>query len=106
MNQPHRRYEMLLPLKFNDGRPVPRELVAQTLADLQQRFGPVSCETQEIRGLWPQHGRVEQDDLIRAFVDVPDLPEHREFFVAFKERLKQRFQQQDIWITTHALEVL
>ena len=40
------------------------------------------------------------------FVDVPDVPENREFFVAYKERLKERFQQLDIWMTTYLIEVL
>ena len=40
------------------------------------------------------------------FVDVPDAPESREYFVAAKERLKARFQQLDIWMTTYLIEVL
>ena len=43
---------------------------------------------------------------MRAFVDVPDVPENREFFVEFKERLKARFQQLDIWLTTYPIEVI
>jgi hypothetical protein len=37
---------------------------------------------------------------------VPDAPEHREFFREYKERLKSRFQQLDIWMVTYPLEVL
>jgi hypothetical protein len=47
-----RRYEVLLPLRFNDGRPVPRELLAEALLKLEQQFGAVSCETQVIQGTW------------------------------------------------------
>lgn len=43
---------------------------------------------------------------MQVFVDVPDLPETREFFVAYKEQLKVRFRQLDIWMTTYPLEVL
>jgi hypothetical protein len=43
---------------------------------------------------------------VRLFVDVPDVPQNRQFFVDFKERLKARFRQLDIWITTHPLEIL
>jgi len=46
-----RRYEILLPLRFHDGQPVPDDLVADTLLELEQRFGAVSSETQTIRGL-------------------------------------------------------
>ena len=40
-----RRYEILLPLRFNDGKPVPKPLLAQTVEELEERFGAVSCET-------------------------------------------------------------
>jgi hypothetical protein len=66
----------------------------------------VSCETQTIRGHWRNENQSYRDDLIRVFVDVPDVPENRQFFVEYKERLKARFQQLDIWMTTYLLEVL
>jgi hypothetical protein len=44
--------------------------------------------------------------LIRVFVNVADEAEHRRFFLEFKERLKARFQQIDVWITTYVIEVL
>lgn len=106
MDKPYRRYEVLLPLRFNDGGSIPDELLADTILELENQFGAVSCETQNIRGAWNQQGQSYRDDLVRVFVDVPDLAANREFFVAFKERLKVRFQQLDIWITTHPLEVL
>ena len=45
-----RRYEILLPRRFNDGRPVPKALLAETLLELENRFGAVSTETQIILG--------------------------------------------------------
>jgi len=39
-------------------------------------------------------------------VDVPDEPRHRDFFVTFKGRLKTRFQQLDVWITSHPIDVI
>ena len=101
-----RRYEILVPLRFNDGRPVPEALLAQTFAELRERFGAASWETQALRGEWEHGGMVYQDNLTRFFVDVADLPEHREFFRRFKECLKQRFDQLDIWITSHPLDVI
>lgn len=106
MNDSFRRFEILLPRRFNDGSQVPDELIADTLTELEERFGAVSCETQVIQGLWRQQDQLFRDDLIRVFVDVPDVPESRQFFVEFKERAKARFQQLDIWMTTHPIEVL
>ena len=51
-----RRYEILVPLLFNDGRPVPEPLLAQTFAELRERFGAASWETQTVRGTWQYQG--------------------------------------------------
>ena len=37
-----RRYEILLPSQFNDGRPIAQELIADTLHELELEFGAVS----------------------------------------------------------------
>jgi hypothetical protein len=95
-----------LPLRFNDGQPVPNELIADALLELRLRFGAVSCETQTIRGLWQHQEQIFRDDLVRVFVDVSDEPESRAFFVDFKERIKTRFQQLDIWMTTYPIDVI
>jgi hypothetical protein len=101
-----RRYELLLPLRFNDGQPVPDSLIADSLVELEQRFGAVSSETQVIRGQWRSQGQSYRDELVRVFVDVPDTSDSREFFTAYKEQLKARFRQLDIWMTTYLIEVI
>jgi len=106
MSDTLRRYELLLPLRYNDGQPIPDRLVAETLAELEQEFGSVSSESQVIRGRWRHEGQSYRDDLVRIFLDVPDTPATREFFTSYKEELKSRFQQLDIWMTTYPIEVL
>ena len=101
-----RRYEILLPLRFNDGTPVPDELVGEAIVLLRDRFGAASFETQTIRGVWQHEGQAYKDDLMRLFADVPDTSENRQWFLQFKERLKRDFQQIDIWMITHPIEVL
>jgi hypothetical protein len=81
-------------------------LIADTLLELEDRFGAVSSETQMIRGRWRHEGQSYRDDLVRVFVDVEDAPENREYFVEFKQRLKARFHQLDMWVTTYLIEVL
>jgi len=95
-----------LPLKFNDGQPVPRELIVNTLLELEQRFGAVSCETQIVHGIWRHQGQRFRDDLMRVFVDAENQPEHRQFFIAYKEQLKTRFKQLDIWMTIYPIDVV
>jgi hypothetical protein len=106
MSGTFRRFEILLPLRFNDGQPIPNELIGVTLLELEQRFGAVSSETQAIQGFWQHQGQTYRDDLTRIFLDVPDTPESLKFFREFKETVKQRFQQIDIWMTTYPIQVI
>ena len=43
---------------------------------------------------------------MRVIIDVDDSPDNREFFGQFKERLKARFKQIDIRMTTHIINVV
>lgn len=107
MDKIYRRYEILLPLAFNDLSPVPEALLEETVGELKRQFGALSLETQRIEGLWARHlGQPQPDDLVRIFIDVPDTAENRQFFIAFKASLKTRFQQDDIWMTTHLVEIV
>jgi hypothetical protein len=106
MQKPFRRYELLLPTRFNSGETIPPELFADTLLNLEEQFGAVSSETQRIEGRWRSQGEIYRDELVRVFCDVPDTPENRQFFVEFKETLKARFEQIDIWMTTYLVEVI
>jgi hypothetical protein len=85
---------------------MPSRLVTETVLELRQQFGTVSCETQTIRGQWQHEGEVFHDELVRVFVDVEDTPENRQFFLEFKQRLKARFQQVEIWLTSHPIDLL
>jgi hypothetical protein len=106
MSISYRRYEILLPRQFNDGRQVPPRLFDETLIELRRQFGPASCETQTIQGQWQHQREIYHDQSVRVFVDVEDVPENREFFLGFKQELKQQFDQFDIWMTSHPIDVL
>lgn len=106
MNSPFRRFEMLLPRKFNDGTAVPDNLFADTLLELEEQFGAVSSETQTIKGRWRHGEQTYTDEHVKVFLDVPDSPENLNFFREYKEILKTRFQQIEIWMTTYPLDVI
>ena len=106
MSSTLRRFEILLPLRFNDGRPIPDDLVGQTLLELRQQFKAISAETQVIRGHWQHQGEEFRDELVRVFVDVADTAENHAFFVDFKQLLKTRFEQLDVWIAAYPIEVI
>jgi hypothetical protein len=101
-----RRFEILLPLQFNDGRAVPESLLWQTLEELESRFGAVSWDSQVVHGLWEHEGTVYRDNNTRLVLDVEDSQENRAFFTTLKETLKKRFGQVDIWITSYIVDVV
>jgi hypothetical protein len=63
-------------------------------------------ETQTIVGLWRHEGESYRDDLIRVFVDAKDEAKLRRFLLGFKDQLKARFQQIDVWPATDPIDVL
>jgi len=70
-----RRYEILLPLKFNDGQPVPAEALNQTREELLARFDGLTVHPHSLLGIWQQEGQRYEDELIRLTVDVDDSEE-------------------------------
>lgn len=100
------RYEILLPLRYNDGSEVGQALFDLTRDELIARFHAVTVEPEPIRGFWVFEGQRYDDHLMRMFVVVIQSKENKEFFREFKERLKERLQQKDIWITAHTVQVV
>lgn len=71
MSRGVRRFEILLSLCFNDGTPVPDRAIADTLLELEQHFGALSCDTQGIHGQGRYDGQNYRGDLIRVSVMQP-----------------------------------
>ena len=100
-----KRYEILLPLTYNDGTPIEAEKFDQTAEELCERFGGITQDTIRVTGTWKYGGTRYRDELLRMRVDTND-PSATEFFRAQKETWKQRFQQIDIWITASEIEII
>lgn len=101
-----RRYELFLPLRFNDGQEVPEQLATEVFLELRRKFGAASADTQIIQGSWVHGESVYRDELTRLFIDVPDSAENAAYFSDLKERLKIRFKQIEIWITTYPIDAV
>ena len=100
-----KRFEILLPLNYNDGALIEAEKFDQTAEELCNRFGGVTQDTVRITGTWKYGGTRYRDDLLRMRVDSND-PSAYAFLQAQKAIWRQRFQQIDIWITAHEIEVI
>jgi hypothetical protein len=101
-----RRYEILLPVRFNDGQPVSGELLEQTREELVARFHGLSIAPHTVLGLWVFEGARFEDEFRRFTIDVEDTSENRQFFVDFKATLLQRFAQIEIYIVSYQVDVL
>jgi hypothetical protein len=101
-----RRYEILLPLIHNDGRPVAEDTLHQTREELVVQCEGVSFQPESVRGIWLHEGARYEDTSVRLIADVEDTPENRQFFVEFKATLLQRFEQIEIYIVSYPVDIL
>jgi hypothetical protein len=100
-----KRFEILLPLTYNDGTLIEPEKFDQTADELCDRFGGVTQDTVRVTGTWKYGGTRYRDDLLRMRLDTND-PTANAFLHAQKEIWKERFQQIDIWITAYEIEII
>jgi hypothetical protein len=100
-----RRFEVLLPLQFNDGRDVPGDWLAEAVLEIVERFGAASYETQRIEGHWRQGETTYRDNLVRLVIDVPDTAKNRSWMKDFKERWKTRLEQLELWMVSYLVTI-
>jgi hypothetical protein len=105
MSSSWRRFEVLLPLRFNDGREVPGEWLAEAVLEVVDRFGAASYETQKVEGHWRHGGTTYRDDLVRIVVDVPDTDENRGWVREFKARWKAKLEQVELWVVSYVIDL-
>ena len=68
--------------------------------------GATSTDAVVVSGRWMYQSTLYEDKLLRVRVEVEDLPAYGDFFRSYKEVLKQRLEQEDIWITAYRIEVI
>ncbi len=100
-----RRFEVLLPRTFNDGRPVPPEWLTEAVQEIVDRYGDVSYETQTVEGHWRHQGTIYSDFLSKLVVDLPDTAENRRWMREFKSRWQARLEQIELWMVSSRIEI-
>ena len=101
-----RRYEILLPVRHNDGRLVSGELLEQTREELIAQFCGLTVAPHTVLGIWLHEGSRFEDELRRFSVDVDDTPETQQFFARFKMTLLDRFEQIEIYIASYPVDIV
>ena len=100
-----RRYELLLPIRYNDGSPVEAEKMDEVIGELSAHFGGVTFHPEHLRGVWLHQEERFEDSNVRLVVDVEDTPDNADFFRRYKETLKQRFRQIEVWIVSYEIRI-
>src|SRR5262249_49512639 len=99
-----RRYEILLPLTHNDGRPVNPKKFAQTRAELMARSDRLTILPYGVLSIWGHEGTRYEGEFTLLIVDVDDTPEKARFFAGFKAILMERFEQIEIYIISYPID--
>jgi hypothetical protein len=88
--------QILLPVRDDEGHAFSRDLFAAVRLELTERFGGVTAYARApARGLWKDDdGAVASDDVVVYEVMVDDLDEV--WWAATRERLRQRFRQDEL----------
>lgn len=105
MSSSWRRFEVLLPIQFNDGRNVPPDWLAEAVLEIVDHFGAASYETQKVEGHWRHGGVVYRDNLVKIFVDVPDSEENRQWMKHYRDRWKARLEQLELWLVSYLIDI-
>jgi len=111
MTQLARKYEIYLPLRYNDGKMIPEEYYRKVEFELVERFGGVTMLEQEnpLRGVWKfQNQRFIDEIIIVTILDFcySEEDQGEEFFIEYKEQLKKNFEQLDILIIAQEVTII
>jgi hypothetical protein len=105
MSSKWRRFEVLLPLQFNDGSDVPAELLAEAVLEIVNHFGAASYETQKVEGHWRHGGVIVRDNLVKIVIDTPDSLSNRRWMKQYKDRWRTKLEQTELWMVSYSVEV-
>ena len=100
-----RRFEILLPLLFNDGSEVPPEWLAEAVLEIVEHFGAASYETQKVEGHWRYQDVLYRDNLVKIVIDAPDEETNREWMRGYKSRWKQKLEHIELWLVSYTIDI-
>ena len=103
-----KKYDIYLPLRYNDGRQIEDERFDQVDDVLYERFGGLTTVLRDfpLRGLWGGDSEGYQDLIvIYTTIDFEPSESTTQFFEQYKEALKSQFRQEEILITVQEIGV-
>ena len=108
MSKVAKRYEIYLPVRYNDGTEIEPEKFERVERELVERFGGVTSVQRQfpLRGVWKGEKQTYLDLVVIFTVIDLSGADVGEFFTSYKEKLKSSFRQEEVLITVHELMVL
>ena len=101
-----KKYDVYLPLKYNDGTEIETQKLRNIERQLTAAFGAITVSplSAPFKGTW-RHGGVEfMDDIIRIEILVEESSDASRFFKRYKQQLKRTLRQFEILITVQNVE--
>ena len=96
-----KKYEVYLPVKYNEGKKVEQRKLKEIRQQLMAVFGAITVSpiSAPYQGTWRYAGVEFNDDIIRIEVLTNEDLDSDRFFKNFKRQLKRTLRQIDILIT-------
>ncbi len=103
-----KKYEIYLPLKYNDGKEIEPGKIKQAREELIAVFGALTVSSLSVpyQGSWKYGGVTFIDDIIKIEIITADDKKAEKFFRGFKEHLKRFLKQIDILITVQDIRTI
>lgn len=103
-----KKYDIYLPLKYNDGSKIEPEKLKQIRQQLIAVFGAitVSSLSAPYQGTWRYGGVEFRDEIIRIEIITEQDLTSNHFFKRYKQHLKKTLRQFDILITAQNIETI
>lgn len=98
--------QLLLPLRDNEGKPVPRAMLDEVRHALTERFGGVTAHLRApAAGAWKDgEGDVARDDVVIVEVMADEID--RAWWVDYRRALEARFRQDELVVRATPIERL
>ena len=103
------RYEILLPTNDNNGNPIPQKNFILVGSEIVNNLGDYTIDSNFYIGTWSgKDGKLTTDETIKVIIDIPESSRKTTNIVLleYKEKLKKRFKQEEIYIVSYQIDVL
>jgi hypothetical protein len=101
-----KEYDIFLPLRYNDSKPIEADKFQALQKELLDRFDGLTYFPQANQGFWKLGDVTYRDEIVIYRVLASDVRRARRFVRSFKGQLKVEFAQEEILIIERDVDTL